>query len=110
MSRSVGSGCVSSHGRISRRAYAENMSRGRAVLIRYRHDGGHPVQRARYEARLRDALERTLGADLSVRFERVEGDEPWRRSSIRVWGDWDRSRASIFSAVSACLSDLADVA
>ncbi|WP_045233707.1 hypothetical protein [Deinococcus pimensis] len=86
------------------------MPSGRAVLIRYRPAAATPAERARQEARLRAALERALGEDVSVRFEDVHGDEPWRRTSVRVWGDWDRSRASVFSAVSACLSELADVA
>ena len=81
------------------------MSAARAIVIRYRFQHFDDAERTLAETRLRSALRVSFGADVTVAFEEVHGDEPWRRSSVRISGHWNSSRAEIYQRVSSCLSE-----
>jgi|GEM_PF-6265891 len=82
----------------------------RVLVIRYVPDPAPSVRRARVETELRHALMDALGDDITIRFEPLHGDQPWLRSSVRLYGPWSTSRATVHATVASVLSQHAHAA
>lgn len=80
----------------------------RVLVIRY-----HPAQDAAVvacgEARVREVVRETFGAE--VQFEYIELERAlWERSSVRLRGAWPMSRADVLDVLAGCWLDASGAA